>query len=168
MTWTNYQWACERCELLVRVTQGQHRRLCLLLPYDRRQKGASGLSLAAPFPELKLKAGERVELGPDFPDFGAFLRTSSFPPEGVSLLFWKAENETLCLCRCPLSNRDIGLNPNTAVALGLLHTNHLGVMLLYCRHVAWEFFCSGVRGVAPCPSCALGTRPGSRATPPKT
>ena len=108
--------------------------------YDRRQKGASGLSLAAPFPELKLKAGERVELCSDFPDIGALLRTSSFLPEGVPLLFWEAENETLCLCRCPLFNRHIVLNPNTAVARGLLHTNHLGVMLLYCRHVAWEFF----------------------------
>ena len=28
----DYHCACERCELLVRVTQGQHRRLCLLLP----------------------------------------------------------------------------------------------------------------------------------------
>ena len=57
----DYHWACERCELLVRVTQGQDRRLCLLLRYDRRQKGARGLSLVAPFPELKLKAGDRFE-----------------------------------------------------------------------------------------------------------
>ena len=38
----DYQWACGRCELLVRVTQDQHRRLCLLLRYDKRQNGARG------------------------------------------------------------------------------------------------------------------------------
>ena len=78
--------ACERCELLVRVTQGQHRRLCLLLRYDKRQKGAGGLSLAAPFAELKLKAVGRLELCSDFPDVCAFFRISSFPLEGVPLL----------------------------------------------------------------------------------
>ena len=60
------------------------------------------------------------------------------PPEGVPLLLWRAENEKLCLRKCPLFNRDIGLNPNTAVALDLLHTNHLGAMRVYCRHVAGE------------------------------
>ena len=30
-------------------------------------------------------------------------------------------------------------------ALDLLHTNHLGVMLLYCCHVACDFLRSGVR-----------------------
>ena len=144
----DYHRACERRELLVRVTQDQHRRLCLLLRYDKRQKGARGLSLAAPFPELKLKTGDRLEPCSDLPDVGAFFRISSFPPEGVPLLLWRAENETLCLRRCPLFNRDIGLNPNTAVALDLLHINHLGVMLLYCRCVAWEFLRSGVWGVA--------------------
>ena len=65
----------------------------------------------------------------------------------MPLLLWRAENETLYLRRCPF-DRDIGLNPNTAVALDSLQTNHLGVMLHYCRHVAWEFLRSGVWGVA--------------------
>ena len=59
--------------------------------------------------------------------------------EGVPLILWRAENEMLCL---------IGLYPNTAAALDLLHINHLGVMLLYCRHVVWEFLRSGVWVVA--------------------
>ena len=50
--------------------------------------------------------------------------------------------------RCPLFNRDIGLNPNTAVAVDFLHTNHLGVMLVYCCHVVWEFLRSGIWRVA--------------------
>ena len=129
----DYHLACEGCELLVRVTQDQQRRLCLLLHYDKRQKGARGLSLVAPFPELKLKAGDRLELCSNLPDVSAFFRISSFPPEGVPLLLCRVENETLCLRRCPLFNRDIGLNPNTAVALDLLHRNHLCVMLVYCR-----------------------------------
>ena len=66
----------------------------------------------------------------------------------MPLLLWRAENETLYLRRCPLFDRDIVLNPNTAVALDSLQTNHLGVMLHYCRHVAWEFLRSGVWGVA--------------------
>ena len=142
----DYHQACGRCELLVRVTQDQHRRLCLLPRYDKRPKGARGLSLVAPFPELKLKAGDRLELCSGLPDVGAFFSISSFPPEGVPLLLWRAENETLCLRKCPLFNRDIGLNPNAAVALDLLHTNHLGVMLVYCRHVVWEFLRSGTWG----------------------
>ena len=127
----------------MRVTQDQHRRLCLLLRYDKRQKGALGLSLVAPLPELKLKDGDRLEPCSDLLDVGAFFRISSFPPQSVPLLLWRAENETLCLRRCPLFNRDIGLNPNTAVALDSLHTDHLGVMLACCRHVAWEFLRSG-------------------------
>ena len=126
----DYHQACKRCELLVRVTQDQYRRLCFLLRYDKREKGARGLSLVAPFPELKLKDGDRLEPCSDLPDVGAFFRISSFPPEGVPLLLWRAENETLC-----------------AVALDSLHTDHLGVMLA-CRHVAWEFLRSGVWRVA--------------------
>ena len=132
----------------MRVTQDQHRRLCLLLRYGKRQKGARGLSLVATFSELKLKAGDRLEPCSDFPDVGAFFCILSFPLEGVPLLLWRAETETLCLRRCPLFNRDIGLNPNTAVALDLLHTNHLGVMLVNCRHVVWEFLRSGILGLA--------------------
>ena len=131
--WRGLHGACEGCELLVRATQDQQRRLFLLLLYDKRQKGARGLSLVAPFPELKLDAGDRLEPCSDLPDASAFFRISSFPPEGVPLLLWRVENETLCLRRCPLFNRDIGLNPDTAVALDLLRTHHLGVMLVYCR-----------------------------------
>ena len=143
----DYHRACERCEVLVRVTQDQHRRLCLLLRNDKRQKGAHGLSLV-PFAELELKAGDRLEPCSDLSDAGAFFFLSSFPPESVPLLLWRAENETLYLRRRPLFDRDIGLNPNTAVALDLLHTNHLGVMLVYCRLVVWEFLRSGIWRVA--------------------
>ena len=141
----------------MRVTQDQHRRLCLLLCYDKRQKGARGSSLVAPFPELWLKAGDRLELCSDLPNVGAFFCISSFRPEGVPLLLWRAESETLCLRRCPLFNRDICLNPNTAVALDLLHTNHLGVMLVYCRHVVWEFLRSGTI-VAKIITCSFSAR----------
>ena len=75
----DYHRACERCELLVRVTQDQHRRLCLLLRYDKRQKGARNLSLVAPFPELKFKAGDRLEPCSDLPDLGAFFSILVFP-----------------------------------------------------------------------------------------
>ena len=70
--------ACERCELLVRVTQDHHRRLSLLLRYDKRQKGARGLSLAAPFHELELRAGDRLEPCSDLPDVGASFSIPSF------------------------------------------------------------------------------------------
>ena len=124
----------------------KHRRWCLSLRYDKRQKGARRLSLAVAFPQLKLKAGD-------------FARTflMSAPSSAFHLSLLKAcrclsdgPRTRRCVCagaRC--LNRDIGLFPNTAVALDLLRTNHLGVMLVYCRHVVWEFLRSGVWGVAP-------------------
>ena len=138
----DYQWACERCELLVRVTQDQHRRLCLLLRYDKRQKGARGLSLAALVSELKLKAGDRLAPCSGLPDVGAFFRISSFPPEGVPLLRWRAENETLCLRRCPLFKRAIGLNHCSGLGFtsykpfgchaGVLPPRCMGVLAQWC------------------------------------
>ena len=143
--------------------------------YDKRQKDARGLSLAAPFPELKLIAGDRFGTCLDLPDVGAFFRISSFPPDGVAV---DSLNGTLCLHRCPLFNRDIGLTPNTAVALDLRHTYHLGVTLVYCRHDVWECLRSGVwewlrqterrtsKTLFPVfgPSCGLGMRQGGSGT----
>ena len=113
-----------------------------------RRVPAVYLSLAVPFSELKLTAGDRLDPCSDLPDVGAFFCISPFPPDGVPLLLWRAENETLRLRTCPFFNRDTGLNPNTAVAWDLLHTNQLGVVLVYCRHLVWEFLRSGVWGVA--------------------
>ena len=146
----DYHRARERCELLVRATQDQHRRLCLVLRYDKRQNGARGSSLAASFPELKLKAGDRLEPCSDHLDVGG---SSAFHPSLLQACrcFSGGPRTRRCICAgahlIPF-DRDIGLNPNTAVALDSLQTNHLGVMLHYCRHVAWEFLRSGVCGVA--------------------
>ena len=50
------------------------------------------------------------------------------------------------------------------MALDLLHRYHLGVMLVYCRHVVWEFLRSGVWGVAASiKTSALGLRSELRA-----
>ena len=48
--------ACERCELLVRVTQGQHRRLCLSLRHDKRQKGATRFKLGGAVPRTVVQS----------------------------------------------------------------------------------------------------------------
>ena len=84
--------------------------------------------------QLKLKAGDRLELCSDLPDVGAFFRISSRGPRS---------RRCVCAGACCLTATS-GLDTNTSVALDLLHANHLGVMLLYCRHVAREFLRSGV------------------------
>ena len=163
----NYHRACERCELLVRATQDQHRRLCRLLRYDNRQKGARGSSLVAPFPELKLKAGDRLEPCSDLPDVGALFCISSFPPAGVPLLLWRAENETRCLRRSSTPQWPWIYSIDTiwvscwCIAATLCGSSCAVVFGEWLRRSKLLFWVFG-------PSCGLGTRPGGRATPLRT
>ena len=53
------------------------------------------------------------------PDVGALFSVSAVPSESVPLLFWRADNDTICLRKCLLFNRDMGLTPNTAVSKDL-------------------------------------------------
>jgi len=131
----DFEDACARCEIHVRVTAANHPQLCRRLKYDKRKDGAMGLALKSNFEELGLLENDRLEPSGRNPDVGAVFDATSFP---FDVVFWRKSDNTLCTHRCPLWDASVGMLPTLIIALDMLHTFYLGVLLAFCKHLVWE------------------------------
>ena len=113
----DYHIACDR----VARARNTHAafKTCVLC-CDRTSK-ALLLNLVTPFPELKLKAGDRLQLFPDLP-VGACFSFRSSNLKGCRCFSAKSRT-TISLPKCPLFNSDTRLTHNETEAFDLLHTD---------------------------------------------
>ena len=123
MSWDLYNEACERCEVLVEVTELNFARLRASLRKDRRLTGNRGWALTRSFPDLELEAGDRLEPCPEMPLVESFF-TRERP---FYALFWRRGRETAARHRNPIFARDLGTAPATTIAIDFLHVVALGV-----------------------------------------
>jgi hypothetical protein len=138
-----YEAACQRCEVRVRLdADSKAIVLALLRPDKRKDRGAHGLALVAPVPALGLHADDRLEPSPNLPDVGA-LADADVP---IDVVFWRTAEETLTRHRNPLFCTDLGLSPKHSLTIDELHANNLGVMNVYCKIVVWFVLLSGTYG----------------------
>ena len=140
-TGTDYEEACDRCEIWITVTAENHSSIRARLKYDKRIQGSKGRALVEALPALGLRAGDRLEPCPQLPDICQLdkLTAADLP---LRISFWRVSNETCCLHRNPLFDRSLGISP-LSITVDTLHTLHLGAFLVYCRYVTWRLLLSG-------------------------
>ena len=73
----DYEAACARCEIWVRLDGASHAVVLALLANDTRATGSRGRALTRSIPELQLEVGDRLEPSATLPDVAEF---DSFPP----------------------------------------------------------------------------------------
>eukprot|EP00969_Alexandrium_andersonii_P292458 12925997-Alexandrium_andersonii.AAC.1 len=79
-TQEHYEAACRRCEIRVVIrNEEDKRKIEKLLRYDKRPDGARGRALLSDIPEMKLKAGDRLEPFAGLRDVSAFEGLEEFP-----------------------------------------------------------------------------------------
>ena len=139
----DYEDACRRCEVLVVLSKEQRDRLLPLLLYDSRPGGARGKALRAPFAELGLKSGDKLEPSDALHDVGRLEQVASFP---FPVVFWRPSEEGIAKHRCPLFAPSFGLAPSRALALDILHTLHLGVANSFAVLLIWRLILGGAWG----------------------
>ena len=138
----DYDLACARAEISVRLSEADHTKVRSLLFWDKRPDGSHGRALAQSVPHLGLLAGDRVEPTTTMPDIGSgFDKPKSFP---VQVLFWRPGSQTICLRRCPLFCKELGITPTRTLALDQMHTLYLGVANVVARHILWDLLKSGI------------------------
>lgn len=136
----DYDQACARCEIRVRVTEPIRRAILKELHYDKRNKGAKGRALRNAVPIAGLRANDRLEPTATLIDVGEF-DTMALP---AAVIFWRSENETICTHRCPLFDRSLGITPTSTISLDLLHALYLGPMQAWCKYVVWLLLSIGI------------------------
>jgi hypothetical protein len=94
-------------------------------------------------PALGLLKHDRLEPCDALGDVGAF-ESLVVPVDGV--VFWRPSAETTTRHRNPLFVQSLGLSPNVAIIVDLLHTLYLGVMKTWARVALWSLLLSGVYG----------------------
>ena len=119
-----------------------HRIIANLLFYDARKHGHHGRCLREGLVECNLLAGDRLEPSGLLPDVGLF-QSLKLP---ARVLFWRASCETMCQHRCPLFAQCIGVSLVSSVCVDLLHTLHLGPMLIWCREAMWFLLLAKIWG----------------------
>jgi hypothetical protein len=142
-THEDYDAACTRCEIVVRLDAATHQAILALLRYDRRDHGSRGRALTAAAPALQLLAGDRLVESDDLLDVGDFDSLFAFP---VTVKFWRRSNETIARNRNPLLNAAIGVTLASLTG-DVLHVLYLGVMQVYCRRVVWLLLTCGAWGI---------------------
>ena len=130
----DYEASCARCEKWVDITaEALHRRIANLLFYDARKHGHHRRCLRAGLADCNLLPGDRLEPNVLLPDVSQ-LESLRLP---ARVLFWRVSCETMAQHRCPLFAQCIGVSLVSSVCVDLLHTLHLGPMLIWCREAMW-------------------------------
>jgi len=140
----DYDAACEACEFWVLLeSSADHKAVCDNLYFDlKKQQGSIGRALLSDIEHLGLRKDDRLEphwLLMDVADFGTNIR--EFP---TTVLFWRPLMNSICTHRCPLFDAALGITPKRSIALDLLHTLHLGVMLVWCNIALGMLLLSGI------------------------
>ena len=139
-----YEEACSACEVIVLVDAARHASIMAAgLQFDRRDGGSKGLSLTADVfwdGELQLQRGDRLEPSTELPDVAAFPKIAVFP---LTITFWRQSHETMTRHRNPLF-AIVGVSLVRSLTVDMMHSLHLGVMLLFCRLVLWYLLMEGL------------------------
>ena len=137
--------ACSRCEIKVSIDELSMRRLSNLLRYDKRTSSNAklGRCLVQDVVEFGLLAGDRLEYSDVLSDVGLLESLDFDAQEKYEVVFWRRSRETACLFRCPLWDERIGLTADNVLCIDLLHTFHLGVLLVYVRCAIWKLLEAG-------------------------
>ena len=110
-------------------------------PEDKRRDGNRGRCLSTCIAEAGLRTGDRLEPSSNLRDIGrGFDNLQNFP---VAITFWRRKSESLARHRNPLFDLSLGVTFPTTVTVDLMHTIHLGVMNVFCKHIVWELFVGG-------------------------
>jgi len=141
----DYDRACDRCEVVVRLTGATKALVLECLRYDKRDSGAHGRALSRDIEALGLRANDRLEPSAVLPDVSklADLETPA------TVVFWRCSEETLTRHRNPLfkDSAVTGLR-FTSLTTDLLHALYLGVMNRYCAVALWHVLDSNIFGAA--------------------
>jgi hypothetical protein len=134
----DYEAACVRCELHVRLEAADHALVCFVLTdFDKRQMGALGRALSRDVvvAGVELRKGDRLDPSPSVPDTGAaFDGITTFP---LDVVFWRRSRESLTRRRNPLFNRVYGVTAERSLTADVLHAIHLGIMKALVMFVLW-------------------------------
>ena len=129
----DYERACRRCEVHVVVQSAAERdQIAAALYYDKRIQGSHGRALKKAFPSFRLQAGDRLEPSSGLPDVAGF-ESLTLP---ATVVFWRAERETLTKHRNPIFNPATGISVKT-LCVDTLHCLYLGVFQAHCSRVVW-------------------------------
>lgn len=138
----DYFSACDRCEVVVRITAEHHARLQRILRYDKRRGGSRGLALSQDYPPLGLLSGDRLEPSTTMPNISVCSTTGVISRS--ESCFGAPPN--------PLFDVRLGLGPVQAMTIDTLHTMHLGVYAHWCKRAAWFLLEAGIWGAPSDPT----------------
>jgi len=143
---TDYDDACDVCEMICDVAADDHAAIRDILAYDKRKDGNRGLCLTQPYRcgLIDLEVGDRLEPSATMLDVGLFLSGAVHFP--VRCVFWRKAMETLTRHRNPLFDQRLGMECQRILVVDSLHALYLGVMLVFCRHGIWLLVTSGMFG----------------------
>ena len=136
----DYESACNRCEINIRITHDEHAAICnALTDFDKRSIGALGRALARDVlvGGVQLLKGDRLEPCPSVPDTGPCfdaLDAACFP---LWVLFWRRSMETIVRRRSPLFQQSTGIAAELVLTVDILHALYLGIMQALVKHVIW-------------------------------
>ena len=142
----DYESACSRCEIKVRLSSNAAKKLESKLAFDKTKSGNRGRCLTCDVAEHGLCKGDRVEPSDDVPDIANLTGSGK---AHVTVTFWRKSFETSCRHRCPLLGRRTGASPGRSLGLDWLHALSLGVFkhwLMWFIHALLEHNAWGVSG----------------------
>ena len=122
-THADYEAACARCEINVRVASAvAHSQIKAALYFDRRPGGGRGRCLLVDLPLLGLKRDDRLEPRPGMEDVAMF--DTMHPPFDAT--FWRRSEETAVRRRIPLFSNATGITIQILYP-DSLHCEFLGI-----------------------------------------
>ena len=114
----DYTDACVRCTKDIPVMNDHVRdHIVDRLVYDKRPDGHRGRCLHESIPTLGLAAGDRLEPSQTLPDIGGAADVGT----PTVLTFWRDPSGSLCRRRNPLLLTELGLGPEEAITVDMLH-----------------------------------------------
>ena len=139
-TQQDFDAAATNCEIVVTMSQAQHRALVDMLARDPRD-GRSGRCLQRGYAPLGLLAGDRLDPAPNLLDTADFDEVAAFPYRAT---FWRVSRETLVHHRCPFWSPAIGLLPMLTIGIDLLHCFYLGPLQQWGKAAVWHLIDSNL------------------------
>ena len=130
-TWDDYLQACRGCEIVVALSDRQWKSVKCKLFYSKRHRGRA---LAAHFPELGLRVGDKLCPSDTLLDVGA--QFDEVNPGNVT--FWRASKTAAVRGRCWLFSQELGMAPDACIGSDWLHTFSLGVLHHFHGWLIWR------------------------------
>ena len=90
------------------------------------------------YPNLRLRANDRVEPNQELPDVGQLDNFAEEPDATKEIPFWCSPREASARRNNPVFAKGLGTQPARVLVVDSLHALYLGVMLVFCRSLVWK------------------------------